>query len=292
MRVRVHPSVGWIVAALLAVCGCGRVEQFDPEPDASVVAAFRAGGGGDAAASAGEAAATATGTGWGTLRGTFVFAGDPPAVKNLSTGGKDGAVCDAAPIPDESLVIDSATKGLKNVVVFARKASRVHDDYAATANAEAVFDQKGCLFLSHVFAVRTSQPLLIKNSDPLGHNTNMTPPLEAGFNQSIPGGGSVTYQFKRAQNEPFAATCNVHPWMKAYIIPRSDPYVTVSDSQGKFELKNLPAGESIEFQVWHEKAPGGLAARPDWSKGRFKVTLAADQELDLGTVEVAPALVP
>ena len=85
---------------------------------------------------------------------------------------------------------------------------------------------------------------------------------------------------------PQAATCSIHPWMKAYIIARDDPYFAVTGADGSFEIKNLPAGEDVEFQVWHEGAPAGLEAKAGWGKGRFKLKLPADGEQDLGTIEV------
>ena len=55
----------------------------------------------------------------------------------------------------------------------------------------------------------------------------------------------------------------------------------------------LPAGETIELQVWHERAKSagnvlGLQ-KPElkWTpKGRFQVRLEADEVKDLGTIEV------
>ncbi len=279
----------WGCCALAALTGCGQSQDWLPEPDLTVVKEFRAGGGGSA--SEGGEAEVVAGTGWGSLKGLFVLDGAVPAVKNLSTGGKDGQVCDQQPIPDEGLVIDAASKGIKNIVVFARKVSRVHESYEATADQEVVFDQKFCVFLSHVMPIRTTQPMRIVNSDPIGHNTNISPPLEAGFNQSIAGGDSAIYQFKRAQNEPVPVACNIHPWMKAFVIPRTDPYVAVTDASGAFEISNLPAGEELEFQVWHERATTGLAAKADWAKGRFKLKLEPDQVVDLGTIAVAANLV-
>lgn len=282
----------WATIVVLAcLAGCGNSVDVTPEPDWKLVSEFQAGGGGGAEGAAESATETATaGTGWGSLKGRFVLAGDPPPAKNLSTGGKDGAVCDVMPIPDESLVVDPTTKGIRHVVIYARKVSRVHESYAATADTEVVFDQKNCVFLTHVLPVRTSQPMRIKNSDPIGHNTNLSPPLEAGFNQSIAGGDSAIYQFKRAQNEPVPVACNIHPWMKAYIIPRVDPYLAVSDASGAFELANLPAGEELEFQVWHERASGGLVAKGDWAKGRFKLKLDPDRVVDLGEIAVGADL--
>ncbi len=58
---------------------------------------------------------------------------------------------------------------------------------------------------------------------------------------------------------------------------------------------NLPAGEDLELQVWHERGsgPGGALVLPrkdlKWtSKGRFKVKLDADQTKELA-LEVPPS---
>ena len=222
----------------------------------------------------------------GALKGKFVFAGDPPAAAFLSTGGKDGAVC-GQQIPNQQLVVDSGNKGIANVVVFARSRSpRLQDP--KKADGSTLFDQKQCLFLSHVFAtVRPRTTLEIKNSDPVSHNTSFDPGGgNTPANPLLQPNSSVTYKFSRAMNAPAAATCSIHPWMKGYIIARDDPYVAVTKPDGTFEIKNLPAGEDIEFQVWHEKATGGLEAKPGWSKGRFKIKVPADGELDLATIEV------
>ena len=45
--------------------------------------------------------------------------------------------------------------------------------------------------------------------------------------------------------------------MVAYMLPRENGYFAVTDAEGRFEIANLPAGEPLEFQVWHES--GGAA---------------------------------
>jgi len=274
-------AAGLCLPIVVAASGCSS-SYADPEPNQATVAAMRKASEGGATAQV----AASTGTGWGGLKGQFLFQGTPPTPGVLATGGKDGAVCDAAPIPDESLLVDSASRGIKNILVFARKVSRTHDSFAVSANEELLYDQKGCFFLTHVTGVRTGQPVRIKNSDPIGHNTNISPPADTSINPLLPGGGDLVHSFKRAQAEPVSVTCNIHPWMKAWILPRTDPYFAATDKEGRFQLANVPAGEEIEFQVWHEKAPGGLVAGPVQGKGRFKVTIPADGETDLGTIEV------
>jgi hypothetical protein len=133
------------------------------------------------------------------------------------------------------------------------------------------------------------QPLRLANSDPVGHNVKIEPQNSDGINRTIPGGGEDSYTFSAAENKPVAVQCTIHTWMKAYLLPRKDSYFAVSGPDGSFEIKNLPAGEPIEIQVWHELASDGLSARGDWAKGRFPVNIEEDGEVvDLGVIEVSP----
>lgn len=236
-------------------------------------------------------AQTATGTGWATLTGRFVYQGTPPSPKNLATGGKDAAVCDAQPIPDESLLVDAQSRGLRNVVVFARRTSRVHDSYRAVAQVDVVLELQACRFHGHVVPLRTSQTLVIRNRDEVQHNVNLTAPGEVDLRPQIASAEDRRHHFRAQQPIPVPVSCNLHAWEKAYVVPRHDPYFAVTAANGSFTIANLPAGEEIEFQVWHERGKGSeraLEAKKDWVKGRFRVTLTADKALDLGSIEVAP----
>ena len=44
--------------------------------------------------------------------------------------------------------------------------------------------------------------------------------------------------------------------MSAYLLPRKNGYFAVTAADGSFEIPNVPAGEKLEFQVWHESAAG------------------------------------
>lgn len=228
---------------------------------------------------------------WAALRGRFVYDGAPPDAKFLNTSGKDSETCAKHKIPDESLLVDTASKGIANVLVFARKTSRVHDSHQQAVKEDVVFDQKECVFLAHVLPVRVGQTVLIKNSDPIGHNTNITTQADVNINPLLPPGDEMKHKFNRPQSIPIPVGCNIHPWMKAYILPRNDSYVAVSQPDGSFEIANLPAGEEIEFQAWHERGAGTqgyFEAQKDWPKGRFKLKLKAGEEKDLGDIKVNP----
>src|SRR5690606_34902717 len=98
-----------------------------------------------------------------TLKGQFTFVGDPPKMDPYNVN-KDQAVCSPGGMSplQETLEVDDSTKGIKNVLLFIRSASRVHD--SAKPSTEPVkFDQKDCVFLSHVFPVGVGQPIEILN---------------------------------------------------------------------------------------------------------------------------------
>ncbi len=287
MRTCSRSSPTLAIAAAFLAAGCQAERVTTPGADSEAAQKLRAT---LVSASTGstETAAAPTGTGWGTLKGRFTFAGTPGAPKPL-VADKDTEVCSKAGMKllDRSLLVDPSTKGLANVVVFARKTGRVKDP---VPTVPVVFDQKQCEFLSPVFAARVGQPIDVKNSDPIGHNTNIA---GSDFNQLIPAGGGTTYAPKAETGMPTMVTCNVHPWMKAYMVFRKDGYVAVSSADGTFTIPDLPAGEPLEFQVWHERSTGPNGAlgleKPElkWTpKGRFQITLEPDAVKDLGTLEV------
>jgi len=280
-----------IVCGVLSCVGCGPTRVVAPGADAEAAGRVRATLVAASSSGGTEQEAAATGTGWGTLKGRFTFAGTPAQPKALVVD-KDTEVCSMGGMKllDRSLLVDPSSKGLANVVVFARKTSRVK---TAAAETPLVFDQKNCEFLLPVFAARVGQPVDVHNSDPIGHNTNIA---GSSFNQLVPAGQGTAYKPDAETGMPTMVTCNIHPWMKAYAVFRKDGYVAVSAADGSFTIPDLPAGETIEFQVWHERSGGPNGAvgleKPElkWTpKGRFQVTLEPDAVKDLGTLEIPAA---
>lgn len=221
---------------------------------------------------------------WGTIKGRFVFGGDAPAASELKAD-KDVEVCGKHKLLAEELVV-GGDKGVANVVVFVRdKGVKVHPDLA-TPGDKVVLDNKDCRFNPHVAFVQTGQTLVLKNSDTVGHNSNVATIKNPPSNNLIPAGGEATVKFSSEEAIPAQVTCNIHPWMKSWLVVRPNPYAAVSKADGSFEIKNVPAGSELELQIWHEKAGyvgevtvGGKAEKI--AKGRKKVKVAAGDN-DLG----------
>lgn len=286
-------TLALLVAVVGSTLGCQRTSAPKLESDGGTALAVRevleanaasTGGGGGAALS--------EPTGWATLKGRFEMVGTPPRMSPLNVD-KDTSVCSPGgkQVLAQTVEVD-ASGGIKNVLIYlvTEPASPdnpkwEHESYLADKTGEVIFDQKACVFLSHVAAMRSKQTLRILNSDSVLHNTNIQAGRGAiGFNGSVPANGQTTYQPGGQTDRPFPISCSVHPWMSAYMITRNSPYFAVTKSDGTFEIANVPAGVKLEFRVWQEKA-GFLenvsvddgTATP-WSQGRFSLTLANDEQ--------------
>ena len=287
------------VFALLAVTGCRRGDELGPVADATVATNIRTALSQGSEGAGGGSAAGPTGTGWATLKGRFIYDGTPPEMLPYNVN-RDQATCTIngrAP-PQETILVDPATNGLKNVAIFIRKASRVHESAASPATEIAECDQKICVFLTHVLPLTLGQAMQIKNSDNVGHNTKIGG--DNVFNQTIPTGEVIDFTPQKEEALPVAVACSIHPWMLAYFLPRKNGYYAVTGRDGSFEIPNVPAGEELEFQVWHESGTGTRGAlvlgtpeakKLKWSKkGRFKLTLSEGKVKEIEITVPASAL--
>ena len=102
----------------------------------------------------------------------------------------------------------------------------------------------------------------------------------------------VPVEFKKEESLPTKVGCNIHSWMGGYVLIRKDPYAAVSGADGTFEIKDLPIGKELEFQLWHEAAGNlkGLAFKGGKAdaKGRFKLKIKPGSN-DLGEIKVPAA---
>jgi hypothetical protein len=224
---------------------------------------------------------------WGSIKGRILIDGKPAALAPINAG--TDPFC-AMKKPVSETIVVGKDNALVNAVVYLRLATgkkvEIHPEYDAAFKKAVDLDNKNCAFIPHVTLVRVGQTLNVKNSDPVGHNTNVA---AFSFNQVIPAGATVPVKASVAGPLPSNVACNIHPFMKAWLLCLDHPYMAVADNDGKFEIKNIPVGEH-EFQFWHEAA-GYLktvkmkGAATD-ARGRAKLKIAAGATLDLGDIKV------
>jgi len=289
--------IHWITAGVTALIllsaagGCARRLPADVAPRMDVALEIRKALGTTAAESSTTQTA-AEPTGFADFTGVFRVVGTPPPRLPLPVSGSDAGYCapgGKAPLSEQ--VVVGPNGELANVLIsLDMKIAEfwIHPDYAATATAtltgDQAFDQKGCVFLSHVFAMRATQSVEIRNSDSVSHNTNLAGKGKARVdNRVIPAHGSFIYSPGGPSGVPFDVACNIHPWMKAFIYVADHPYFAVTDDQGRFTIKNLPAGVELQFRVWKEVKPSDWSnvtvngSPGNWNRGRFKLTLQPGQ---------------
>lgn len=185
-----------------------------------------------------------------TISGTIKFDGEAPKFKEIKMDADPVCVTHhTGPVFPQTLSLgDGNTMGN----VFVRiKSGLKPGDHPAPAE-EVVIDQQGCQYTPHVVAVMAGQSVKILNPDGTLHNVHVLSKVNPEENIAMPK-FRKEISVKFAKPEPmFAVKCDVHPWMGAWVTVMSNPFFSVTKTDGKFTIANLPAG-TYEIEAWHEK---------------------------------------
>ena len=197
---------------------------------------------------------------WGTITGRVTVTGKlpqlPVLVKKGDANVRDGSVCAAADIPDESRVSDPESQGLANVLIWPiKKPTQTHPDLEQSRSKEVALTVKGCRFIPHMLIVRTDQRVRVFSKDAVTHNVHSSPVKNNSQNFIVPPNestGILLSPMTMGERLPFQVTNDIHPWTRAYFLVLDHPYAAVTNEKGEFEIANLPEGEHT-FIVWQEK---------------------------------------
>lgn len=175
----------------------------------------------------------------GTISGTIHLSGKVPAPVQIDMA-QDPACNLGATNSTEQYVGNSGK--LQNVFIYVKDG--LGNKIYPAPSTPVVIDQKGCRYTPHVVGAMVGQSISFTNSDPTMHNIHMLPTV--GGNQTVdisqpPNGGVESRVFSQAELM-IPVRCNNHPWMQAFINVVPNPFFSVSDADGHFEIKGLPAG--------------------------------------------------
>lgn len=229
--------------------------------------------------------------GGGTLKGKFMYGGDAPKAAAITVTA-DKAFCGKKPLFDEKVVVGE-NGGLANVIIYLYLSRgdtvKVDPAYDELKAEKVRLDNVACRFEPRVALLWTEQKVVFGNKDDVGHNTKVDSQYKP-MNPLLPAGGELETEFDESERLPVSVGCNIHPWMRGWLVIRDNPYFAVTDGEGNFEIKNIPAGDWT-FQIWHEGVGYVREVKIDgddveWSRGRVDVAIKEGGEVDLGTVTV------
>jgi plastocyanin len=146
-----------------------------------------------------------------------------------------------------------SVQGIKTAENIAVYVDVIADKKFDVPKDHIVVDQRKMAFIPHVVAVQQGTTVDFLNSDPVGHNV---------YWPSISGNKKLSHNlgtWPKGDKKPFqfndlgtaSLLCNVHPEMSGYVVVVPTPYFAVTDKDGNFEVKNVPAGKYM-LKTWSE----------------------------------------
>ena len=183
----------------------------------------------------------------GRVVGRVTFAGTPPAPEMLVVS-TDQEAC-GTEAPSRSLLV-SANHGVQNAVLSLRDVEKGKP----WEEREYTLAQTDCRFEPHVLLFRDGADLNIFNHDRIAHGVRSYG-KDSVFNVGQP---KFVVQLlvedftkKLSERKVIRIGCDLHPWMKAWVVPQPHPYFVLTDEDGRFELTDVPPGE-YQLDLWHE----------------------------------------
>lgn len=178
----------------------------------------------------------------GTISGSLLWSGRPERPHRIAVTVNPGYCGRSMEMYD----VRVEQGGVVDAVVWINNISHGK----AFAFPKEVLDQKGCMFVPAVLLMKPGK-LEVRNSDKITHNVHIIARYNRSSNHMMaPGAPPIELTLMRP--ETIQVRCDIHPWMKGYIVVAKNPYYTLSGPGGKFTLTDVPAG-SYQLNVWQDK---------------------------------------
>ncbi len=192
-------------------------------------------------------------SGWalgGDLTGTVLYTGKLPERTKLPVT-IDNYICGTEKDAEELVI--GPKRGVQNAVVWLENPPAGAKWPAQPAKLE--MDQKGCVFVPRVLVVPVGGTVDFLNSDRLLHNLHSLSKENPSFNRTQPNNRTIPITFTKP--ERITITCDLHSWMKSWVVVAEHPFYAVTDAAGAYRLANVPPGK-YKLRMWQE-ALGELA---------------------------------
>lgn len=141
--------------------------------------------------------------------------------------------------------------GVKNVIVALQNVTKGK----AMPKEDLHIDIKNCQFHPLADIAYEGSQLVVKNGDSIFHNISMALIIKDGirsmvYNLALPNQNMAIEKPVR-RTGLYHVKCDAHKWMRSYVYAARNPYVALTDKNGKFEITDILPGK-YEVLVWHE----------------------------------------
>jgi hypothetical protein len=140
--------------------------------------------------------------------------------------------------------------GIKNVFVALQGVPKGK----AMPKEDLRIDLKNCQFYPLAAVAYKGAQIVVNNSDPIFHNISlgfmMKNRRSTVYNLALP---NQNMEIKKPVRRTgmYNVKCDAHKWMRAYVFAAGNPYVALTDENGKFEITDILPGKYVVL-VWHE----------------------------------------
>jgi plastocyanin len=183
----------------------------------------------------------------GRIEGRVTFSGRPPR----------GIDVDVTGATQPALHV-GADGGVRFAVVYLPDARPGSE---APPTETAVVNQRRFVFEPQVLAVRAGQLVRFTNEDPANHNVRARGHVVANTFSINTASGATDAAGRAFQptlpDQPLELTCDLHPWMTAWLYVFAHDLHAVTDAQGRFRIDEVPEG----MHRLAVRQPGGRLAR-------------------------------
>jgi plastocyanin len=180
----------------------------------------------------------------GDLTGSVLYSGKPPERPKVPVT-IDQYICGKE--KDAEDLVLGPRRGVQNAVVWLENPPAGAKGAAWPAKVE--MDQKGCVFVPRVVVVPVGGTVDFLNSDRLLHNLHSVSKDNPSFNRTQPHNRTIPITFTKP--EVVTITCDLHSWMKSWVVVAEHPFYAVTDAAGAYRIANVPPGK-YRLRMWQE----------------------------------------
>ncbi len=216
----------------------------------------------------------------GTIEGLVRFTGQKPVMqvpKKVATS----EYCKAHPVLSNAVLGDPGR--LEDVFVrIAPGSFELERAFKAPAR-DVIVDQVDCMYTPRIQGAMIGQTLRIRNADGTLHDVHGYLGAASWLNKAQPKGSApLDVPLGEGDRPLIKLTCDVHPWMRGFVVVSEHPFFAVSGADGTFAIHGVPPG-SYRLEAWHARYGRKKASAKVVREGVVRVEIAYD-----GTEEEPP----